>query len=63
MFLKDDNKWWSLPCMTPCMLRKLGTVFAVVGGILVVVFVPIRYWMALVGLILLLAGLAIRVSI
>jgi len=44
-------------------LRKLGTVFAVVGGILVVVFVPIRYWMALVGLILLLAGLAIRVSI
>ena len=49
--------------LSPCMVRKLGAVFAVVGGILIVIFVPVRYWMALLGLLLLLAGLAIRVCL
>ena len=50
-------------CLSPDMVRRLGTVFAVVGGLLIVVFVPVRYWMALLGLILLLAGLAIRLCL
>ncbi len=51
-------EWLSL---SPCMVRRIGTVFAVMGALLIVVFVPIRYWMALIGLILLLSGLAIRI--
>ena len=43
------------------MVRRIGTVFAVMGALLIVAFVPIRYWMALIGLILLLSGLAIRI--
>ena len=49
--------------MSPDVLRRLGTIFAVVGGLLIVVFVPVRYWLALLGLILLLAGLAIRLCL
>ena len=59
-------KWDKMPewmCMSPSVVKKLGTVFAVVGGILIIVFVPIEYWMALLGLILLLAGLAIRICL
>ena len=50
-------------CLSPCVVKRLGTVFAVVGALLIIVFVPIRYWMALLGLILLLAGLAIRLCL
>ena len=50
-------------CLSPGTLRKLGVTFAVMGGILIVIFVPFRYWMALIGMILLLAGLAIRICI
>ena len=53
-------EWMSL---SPCMVRKLGAVFAIVGGILIIVFVPVRYWMALLGLILLLAGIALKMCI
>ena len=59
-------KWERMPewmSLSPCVVRKLGTVFAVVGGVLIIVFVPVRYWMALLGLILLLAGLAIRICL
>ena len=50
-------------CLSPCMVKRLGTVFAVAGGLLIIVFVPVRYWMALLGLILLLSGLAIRMCL
>lgn len=50
-------------CLTPRAMKTLGTVFAAAGAVLIVVFVPFRYWMALLGVILLLAGLAIRISL
>jgi len=60
MRMRNGAKLPEWLCLSPCMVRRLGTVFAVIGGLLIVVFVPFRYWMALLGLILLLAGLAIR---
>lgn len=50
-------------CLSPAALKKLGAILAAAGAVLIVIFVPIRYWMALLGLILLLAGLALRISI
>lgn len=49
-------------CMPGNALRIVGNVLAVLGALLIVVFVPFRYWMALIGLILLLAGLYIRIN-
>lgn len=49
--------------LTPRAMKTLGTVFAVAGAVLIIVFVPVRYWMALLGVILLLAGLALRISL
>ena len=59
-------RWGELPewlCLSPCAVRRLGMLFAVVGGLLIIIFVPFRYWMALMGMILLLAGLAIRLCL
>lgn len=50
------NGWLCLP---PGVLRKIGIALAVVGGVLVVVFVPLRYWMALIGVMLLIIGISI----
>ena len=46
-------------CLSPGVLRKLGIGLAVIGGVLVVIFVPLRYWMALIGLMLLISGISI----
>ena len=50
-------------CLSPSALKTLGTIFAIAGALLIVIFVPIRYWMAMLGLILLLAGIALRMCI
>jgi len=51
-------------CRVPCFLTKTaGVALAAVGGLLVLIFIPIRMWLALLGLLLLAAGVAlIRLS-
>lgn len=49
-------------CLPEGVLRIAGTVLAVVGAVLIIVFVPLRYWMALIGLAFLLVGIYIRMN-
>ena len=49
-------------CLPEGILKIAGSVLAITGVILIVVFVPLRYWMALIGLIFLLGGVFIRMN-
>jgi len=44
-------------CLPPELLRGLGMVCIGAGILLIVIFVPLRYWMALIGMILSLVGI------
>ena len=48
-------------CLPPGVLRIIGLILMAVGILLIVIFVPIEYWMALLGFLLLAAGIALRV--
>lgn len=39
-----------------CTLSTMGKVFMVVGGLLLILFVPFTFWLALLGGILVVAG-------
>lgn len=48
-------------CQPPGTLKMAGLILIAAGLLLVVIFVPIKYWMALLGFLLLAAGIALRV--
>ena len=43
-------------CLPPEAMRILGLICMAAGVLLIVLFVPIRYWMALLGVILAVVG-------
>ncbi len=49
-------------CLPPCAANAVGTALIAVGLLIITVCIPARYWLALVGLILLLAGVYIRMG-
>lgn len=48
-------------CQPPGTLKMVGLILIAAGLLLVVVFVPIKYWMALLGFLLIATGIALRV--
>ena len=48
-------------CLSPGAIRLLGAALIAVGVLVIIAFIPLEYWMALLGLIILAAGIALRV--
>ena len=47
-------------CVPPELLRTAGWICIAAGGALIVVFVPLKYWMALIGAGLVAVGIWLR---
>ena len=47
-------------CISPSVLKCVAMGMIAAGVLLVVLFVPAKYWMALLGMLLIAAGAAIR---
>lgn len=47
-------------CLSRSVIRALGLAMIIIGVLVIVAFIPLRYWMALMGLALLAAGIALR---
>ena len=60
MWVKKGKKLGGL-CLSPCTIRIAGIVLIGTGALFILLFVPLRYWMALLGVILLGSGIALRV--
>ena len=43
-------------CLPPEILKALGMVCIAAGALLIIIFVPLKYWMALLGATLVFAG-------
>ncbi len=47
-------------CISPFTLRCIALSMIALGILLIVLFVPLRYWLALLGLLLIAVGIAIE---
>ena len=47
-------------CLPPGTLKTAGLILIAAGLLLVIIFVPAKYWMAMLGFLLLAAGIALR---
>ncbi len=61
MCMKKNGKIPGWLCLPPAVIQMAGLVLIGGGVLLIVIFVPLRYWMAALGLVLLLAGVILRV--
>ena len=62
MFMDRNGRKSNWFCLNQSALKSLGTLLVIVGGVLIIVFVPIRYWLALLGIVLFLAGIILRMN-
>lgn len=46
-------------CLSQRAIHLMGLALIIVGMLVIIAFVPLRYWMALLGMILLAAGVAL----
>lgn len=55
--MKSCEKRAGFGCLVPCALVKMaGAVMVAVGVLLALIFIPIRMWLALLGVALAVAG-------
>ena len=47
-------------CLPPCVVNAVGCALIAIGILMIVVCIPARYWLALIGLVLLALGVYIR---
>ncbi|MDY2792241.1 MAG: hypothetical protein SOT76_05795 [Eubacteriales bacterium] len=56
-----SRKETCLRLCSPCApLRILGVILIVAGGLILIIFLPLRFWLSLLGLTLVALGVALK---